>query len=325
MSIPVLTWVGSTGTELELSGDLLVMDAPIGLDLPATALTTATSAGDGQVLTYARHDARTIALPLAILTEDVRGVKGTLASLFNVRRGAGQLRHAVDGRTRTLRNVIYQGGLEGDETKTRSDWATMVLSLLALDPFWYADSQSIVVSSPDVPAAWDSPIPWSSPYPWNGPGVGINAGLGWDEPLAWDSAIPWNGGVIAAPGVEGDAGTWPTFTFKGPATSFEVIHIRTGERIASALPLSAQTLIVETQPGSTRGPTLNGEPAWEWLTLDSTSEMLLEPGDTLAVRMAGTGVDSYVRVAWTDRWLTPYTGDLTPLVDTLETIDGGSA
>jgi hypothetical protein len=308
-----LTWfdVDDVAHPLTAANGVTVQRGVSGLDGPPRQNSVVVAGGsDGGVLLHARRGVRQIVLPL--MFADV----ATTRTMISALQGPGRLVATTDGVARRLRDIVYEAGLEGEWSATAggiegAPWRKVAVALLALDPFWYGDEQEIVLSSPAVPAAWNGAIAWSSPYPWNGPGVGISAGVVWNSAQPWNAALPWNGGQVVSPNVLGDVASWPRFEFTGPASSFELIHLRTGERVASATSLSAgQTLVVETQPGAARGITLAGASVWDRVTLDSTAEMQLEPGDSLGVVMGGTGVDSTFRVTWTDRWLTPYGEEL---------------
>ncbi len=331
-----LTWIDAAGDELELTGAIIVGDGPVGLDSPPVALSTAAqAAGDGSMLINRRWAARPIAIPLVIATGDRAAIETDLRRRMLL--GPGQLRSTpAAGEIRTLHNVIYESGLEGDESSDTSggDWSARVVSLLALDPWWYGPAADVSLGPPEGDFAYDANIDYDADIPYDGAAAGIDGGLLYDANIDYDADIPYDGGaVIAYPGAS-PVGAWPTITVRGPASNVQIVHLRTGEILDSApgvMVPAGREMVIVCRPGD-RGVWVAGVESWGAITAGSSLQMMLRPAgpvpavdasghevrdalgrvvlttgvaDRLSVIVQGTSAESWVRVAWEERWPEP--------------------
>jgi len=278
-------WVALDGSTIELSEEngYTILYGLSGLDAPPVELNTAPrTAGDGSLLVKRRTNDRFIVLPLRVRTETQ--VRSTIAMLADKFRGPGQFRFSENGSTfRTLRDVYYETGLEGDESSDASYpgvWRKVVVSLRALDPWWYGAAEARTMSL--------------------GAETAFDAVLGFDDPVT-----PFDGGTTTTFQVGGHADSYPVWTFAGPFTALTVVVAGSESmELASAL-ADGSTITVDTRPGS-RGPSLNGG-AVDWSILTAASRLpTFAPGSTsVAVGAAGDDAGSSVSVTYEPRWLTP--------------------
>jgi hypothetical protein len=331
-----LWWIDALGVEYQFNETdlgLIVLDGPLGLDAPPEEPTTAPRPGDGSILTNQRRAARPITLPVLFNGTTHRVAMKALVDSFAL--GPGQLRHVDDdGTARSLREVIYDGGLEGDDAQARSDWSRRVLNLVALDPYWYDDTDDVALGPPEADTAYDDAVGYDAEIPYDGAAAGISAGVGYDDAIDYDADIPYDGGTIVEFDLASPMGVWPTITVRGPATFVQVVHLGTGETIETLpgveVPGGRDMLIVNRPEDRTI--MLAGAEAWDRVTAGSSASMLVRPGqitdlrdengvqvrdpngriilvqgqaDRLSVLVRGTSASSWVRIAWEERWLTP--------------------
>lgn len=280
MSSFTLTWTDADGatTDLVRSQGLLIERGPIGLDTPPVDnILSPFIVGDGSALTNRRRTPRQIILPFHL--EHGTRVQTRVAQLARMLQGPGTLTWSDATNTRTLKRVIYDAGLGGDLSKPASPvWRKAIVSLLALDPWWYGptESQSLTIAAP---TAFDAAIPF-------------------------DSAIPFDGGASSSISIDGDAEAYPVFTVTGPADTLVVTDGVLAWQLAAALG-AGQTLIVDTRPG-TRGPRLStGSVDWSLLTGASRLWSLSTSTTSITASVTGSTGATSVIVQWEPRWLTP--------------------
>lgn len=273
-----MTWTDSAGASTILDGStgVLLMADPIGLDVaPPTNTIDDYLVGDGAALIGRRRTARSIAL--GIYVEHTTRVQTAIAQIASMFQGPGQLQWADEVNTRALRQVIYDGGIDGSGIRNFKQGA-MVVSLLALDPWWYGAAQSQALSTATATA--------------------------FSAAVAFSAAIPFDGGNSASVVVAGDGEAYPVITVTGPATTVTVGSGLTAWTNATAL-ASTDVLVVDTRPGS-RGPRLNGG-AINWALLSDASRLFtLQAGVNSIVTgvTGGSGATSIV-MQWEPRYLTP--------------------
>lgn len=274
----VMTWTDAAGvaTVLDGSAGIIARHAPIGLEAPSPVNTIDDYvAFDGGVLANRRRPARPIALGLFL--EHATRVETVTAQLASMLQGPGTLQWADDVQSRVLRKVIYEAGLDGSGDVTLTQ-RSVVVSLLALDPWWYGPANSQALSTSGVTA--------------------------FDAAIGFDSLIPFDGGTGIGVTVVGDAEAYPVITVVGPVTTLTVICNGLSWSIASGLSTS-QVLIVDHRPGS-RGPTVNGAPVdWSWLTEASRLWTLPSGVTSVITAMTGNTGATSVTMTWEPRWLTP--------------------
>lgn len=280
MSSFTLTWTDADGvtTDLVRSQGLLVERGPVGLDAPPVQLGLSPFVGaDGSSLMSRRRTPRQVLLPFHL--EHGSRVQTRVAQLARMLQGPGQLTYSDATNTRTLRRVVYEAGLGGDLSKPSSVlWRKVVVSLLALDPWWYGPQQA-------------STVPVASP-------------TGFDAAIPFDDVLPFDGGSTVTLAIDGDAEAYPVFTVVGP---FDTLTVSNGvDAWQLAAPLAAgATIIVDARPTS-RGPrSATGGTDWSLLTEASRVFALPKGSTPILAGSSGSTGSSSVAVSWEPRYLTP--------------------
>lgn len=272
----VWTDVDGLATVLDGSTGILLQNDPLGLGAPNPSNTIDDYvAFDGGVLVNRRRSVRQIALKLAVEhATRVETVEGALAQML---QGPGTLTWTDDVNTRTLRDVIYDTGIDGSGIGNLLE-RSLVVSLLALDPWWYGPPQSASLS--------------------------VVAATAFDAAIPFDSVTPFDGGGSTAVTVVGDVSAWPVFTVIGPVSTLTVGSGGATWQISSPL-TSSDTLVVDHRPGS-RGPSKNGGNV-DWSLLTESSRLFpLAKGLTAVISGAtGTSAATALVMAYSGRFLTP--------------------
>lgn len=274
-----LTYTSANGTSVPLtpSNGYEVLQNPAGLAVAPQALTLNPLAGsDGSVLSRRRHDVRPIMLALDVSHPTRLQTRvNELARMLLA--GEGTLTWDDGTVTRQLRRVVYEAGLDGGWDPGQ-DGARVALSLLALDPWWYGQTQSAAIGIAS-PTAFDAAIPF-------------------------DDAIPFDGGAATAVTVDGDEAAFPVFSVVGPFTTLAVSDGTSTWELAAALG-SGETLLIDSRPAS-RGPrTATGGTDWSLLSEASRLWTLPTGTSSIIAGSSGSGAGSSVTVTWETRWLTP--------------------
>jgi hypothetical protein len=278
-------WVDTNGgiTDLTQANGYTILAGVYGLDAPPVELFTESSTeGDGSLLVKRRTGLRRVDLPMYVNTGST--IRTAISHLADVFRGPGMLRVSDDGETyRNLRNVYYETGLEGDEAKDRSmpkAWRKAVVSLQALDPWWYADAEGRSLAFGDA--------------------SGFSASA-----IDFDADLPFDGGDTTVIAVPGHADAFPVWTLQGPFDTFSLNVDGVGSFELAAAQADATTITVDTRPGS-RGPSLDGA-AIDWSLLTGASRLPTLPAGNVSVTVSSSGTDSgsALSVEFEPRWLTP--------------------
>lgn len=273
-----LTWVDQAGTATVLDGSagILARANPVGLEAanPSNVIDDLVNF-DGGVLVNRRRPVRQIALPLYF--EHATRVETVLGQAATMLQGPGTLTWTDDVNVRTLKQVIYETGLDGAGETTLLE-ATRVVSLLALDPFWYGAAGSAILPTDAVTA--------------------FNAAI------SFNSVTAFNGGGTLAVTVPGDVEAYPVVTVTGPVDTLTVGSGGAAWELASPLSPS-DTLIVDHRPGS-RGPRKNGGLV-SWVLLTEASRLWpLDKGiTTVIVGATGATAETTIVLAFESRYLTP--------------------
>lgn len=282
-----LTWTDQAGNSLLLTdpdNGIELMLGALGFDVPPVNNTVGGYVNlDGGTLVKRRRDVRPVTFGLYLQDAvRLRTVIGELAGTFH---GPGALTFNDGTHTRTLFSVIYDGGMEGewsaDMGLQRFGWRKLVVSLLALDPWWYDAEQSDPISTAQATA-------------FNSASVAFN-----------DPTVAFNGSDTTLLNVDGDASALPVWTITGPFDSL-LVGLAGGQAFVLADALTAgNQIIVDTRPGS-RGPRLNGG-AIDWSLLTPESRLWDLPVGTPSIIAGASGGagGSAVTVAFRQRWLTP--------------------
>lgn len=273
-----LTWTDAAGAATVLDGTagIIALANPVGLEAPNPANTIDDFVNfDGGILVNRSRPVRSVALGLYL--EHATRVETVVSQVASMLQGPGTLIYADDVRTRTLRQVIYEAGLDGSGDANLLQ-RSLVVSLLALDPWWYGPAASTMLSTSAV--------------------------TGFDAAISFDSATAFDGGGSIAVTVDGDIEAYPVFTVTGPATTLTVGSGGFAWQLASAL-TSSDTLVVDHRPSS-RGPRKNNGPV-DWSLVTEASRLWpLAQGLTAVITgvTGSTGATSVV-MAWEPRFLTP--------------------
>lgn len=282
----LFTWIAADGrtTELTPANGYKILAGVTGLDAPPVELyTDARTEGDGSLLVKRRTGIRYVALP--IFVDPGSTPRPAVSLLADVFRGPGTLRVSVDGSTfRNLRDVYYETGLEGNEARDQSlpgYWRKVVVSLQALDPWWYANVVAQTVVFGGVVTFNSAAVPFDDPN------------------------TPFDGGNATTFTVAGHADAYPVWTLTGPFTTLTLNVNNAGTfQLAGAL-AAGSVITVNTRPG-VRGPSLNGA-AVDWALLTAASRLPTFPPGTTSVVASSTGTTgaSSILVEYEPRWLTP--------------------
>ena len=279
---PILTWIDSNGQETTLiePNGFTVLTGALGLGAVPVSLEMADRlSSDGSVLAGRRSPHRNVVLPLFIEDETrVLNVEAQAAEMFY---GPGTLRRDDGTTVRELTEVVYETGLAGNDDADimGPTWAKVVVSLLALDPWWYGQERTVAFE------------------------FGVN--YDFDANEDFDANIPFDGRVATSTTVFGDAEAFPVTTLSGPFTTADV-GFTGGKSFSIADPLAdGHTIVVDTRPGN-RGPRKNGGPI-DWSLLTPESRLWTLPPGVSRLTAATTGEDggSFVELSYRERHRTP--------------------
>jgi len=231
---------------------------------------------DGAARTHARRPYRTMLLPLLFRDEAVR--KDFTATVVKTSKGTlGQL---VDmDSDRRLLDVMYVGGLEGDDSRAMrltDQWRKAVVELAALDPYWYGVELS--VSLP------------------------VTAETTMDAAVMMDEPIPMDGGAWSTLTIYGDEPPDGYVTLTGPITRYTFGDLTGQWTLRSALADGVQ-VIVDSRPQS-YGPRLPGG-AVDWTLVDNVSTVHSLAADKRVVIGATSSGAATAVFTYRPRWLAP--------------------
>lgn len=291
MSTYTATWTAADGTTIELNdpagSGVRIVEGASGLDAPPVALNISGLVGrDGGVLTNRRRPSRALVLPL-VVTSTSR-VMDTVGELARKLQGPGTLVLDDGTNTRTLRDIVYEAGIDGPMTRETHlvpspglQYRKMVVSLIALDPWWYGAETSFELS------------------------YGADTGFD-DASVSFDDAgVGFDGSSSTATTITGDAAASPLVTITGPFTTCQV-GIAGGETLEIAATLADGDVITVDTAAGNRGPRINnGGIDWSLLTAGSRLFDLPVGAVTFVVGATGDGASSAVEVAYEPRLLTP--------------------
>lgn len=293
--VTTFSWTTPTGTVVPLDGSagvslllpILGLDAP-----PLTWGLEDRLAYDGTVAFRVRAEERPISLPLLIDTDDismsavVRMFAPITDTLTGVVIAGGTLTATTGGVSRTLENVIYESGFEGEYSATAGGgglpWRQVTLNLNALDPYWFGPLNSQVLNIGAVTAFDDATVLFDA------------------------STTPFDGGNSTAVPVAGDTFSFPIFVINGPFSTLILDGPETSESIRLAAPLAdLNQIVIDGTPGN-RGPKLNGGLVdWSLISAGSRIFPLGMPSATVSISGTGTGGNSSVEMRWRNRYMTP--------------------
>lgn len=274
-----LTWIDDIGSyPLDSSNGIHLVEGTRGLMMPRPRTSTSPYlSADGSALTNQRFQEREIDIRVIFTDTDFAYLRyGELGTRLN--RGPGTLRHSTTERTRDLLNVVFDGGMRGDETGI-DQWRSDVFTLLALDPWWYGSTQVLTLSTA--------------------------ANEQYDEAEDYDQAESYDGTAANSVTNAGDDVAYPVTTITGPWTTLTVgVSMGSSLSLAAALG-SGDVITINTKPGE-RGPRLNGG-SIDWSLLTAESRLFDLPRGVSSITIAGTGStgSSAAEMTWRERFLTP--------------------
>ncbi|MFI6685376.1 phage distal tail protein [Streptomyces sp. NPDC050485] len=299
-----LTWCGSNGDTIPLTGDITGRDSPAGIaiakgpaglgmptfDLKADQLPNM----DGGLFRSTRATTRDITIPLII-----RGVDRTsllkmhnrLLRALNPNTGPGWITATEgDGIARHL-ECYYISGAEGSETEENGafTWMKMALVLRAMDPYWYSAAERQYDWHLDTGTA----MPFLS-----------NAAYPGFFPMRISSAGFSPGGLVDAVN-DSSVEAWPVWTAYGPLTSLALENVTTGQRFRLRDNVTVPTgkaLVIDTRPGI-KTVELDGVNAWPQMNADSALWPLRPGRNQLRVMATDVGPTTLIRLHHVPRYL----------------------
>lgn len=147
-----------------------------------------------------------------------------LAAIFNPELGDGTLTFTrADASAREL-TCRYLSGLEGNDRSDNVEWAKMVLTLVATDPFWYANSNT------------------SSSYT-----TGTVATFFPFFPLSLSNSAIFTTTTVNN---DGDIKAWPRWTITGPGSGITIKNQTTDKKIEfdTTVLADGETIEIDTRP-----------------------------------------------------------------------------
>lgn len=280
------SWEAADGSITDLNdplNGLEVLAGSFGLNAPPVSnVTAALVALDGSLLVKRRRPERMFGLRMKV-TSPTQNVQGVIRTLTSALQGPGVLTVSDGTVTRSLRDVYYSDGLEGDYSINNAVlpiWQRFVIVFTALDPWWYGDLSTVT--------------------------LGFGSEVDFDDAsTTFDDVLAFDGSTTTPLTVSGDAPALPSFTLEGPFDTCQV-GIAGGSSFALASALSAGDVItVSTERGS-RGPRLNGG-SIDWSLLTSTSRLFDLPVGSMSIQVSTSGTTgaSSAEMTYRQRWLTP--------------------
>lgn len=282
----VLSWVDPDGTVTVLNDGSL----EVGWDMqgrympPVDYIEDDVPGHAGARLREVRVRPREVALPVDVFVTDtaaLRVLMRTLMRTFNPQRGPGKLRiRSADGTTRDL-NCRYRQGLELQEQYEAAHGVQRtVIVLRAVDPFWYDTAPTSTTYTLGAATKWFPIFPLT---------------LGSDTVFGTQTINN-----------TGDVETFPVWTVHGPCTSLVLNNTTTGDTIELPITLTAaQTVTIDTRPFRKTVTRDDGTNLYGSLTTTSVLWALPIGLSTITVDLPGAGVESYVTLVYSRRWLSP--------------------
>lgn len=281
------SWLSGAGETVPLDGTSgVTLALPVlGLDVPPVELQTEQRiAYDGGVVFRYRIPDRPFSLPLYV-DESATSIRN-VARWFANPVAPGKLTATTGGEDRTLENVFYESGLEGEYSGNGGGgalpWRMVTVNMRAMDPWWQGPIQSTALNVGAVTAFDDAAVTFDA------------------------STTPFDGGNATAIPVSGDTYSFPLFVITGPFTTLALDGGNLGETVVLSAALAAGSQItIDSTPGD-RGPKLNGgDVDWSLITSGSRLWTLTNPSDTVAASATGTTGASAVEIRWRNRYLVP--------------------
>lgn len=279
-----ISWTDANGTVTELqdpaNGVGILTAGSFGLNAPPVELNTASLVSlDGSLLVKRRRGARDVMLPMWV--ESSLDLQAKVRTLTSALQGPGTLTVSDGTVTRSLLDVYYDSGLGGEygpDIYLENQWQRFPLSLLALDPWWYGELQTVTL-------AFGSDTTFDS------------------GSVTFDSG-PFDGGATTPATIAGDATALPSFAFTGPFDTCQV-GVAGGSSMVLAAALAAGNVITVDTVRGNRGPRLNGG-SIDWSLLTPESRLFELPVGLVSMftSSSGTTGSSALEMTYRERWLT---------------------
>ena len=237
----------------------------------------------GSVFNFVKTGERVVNLSVEVRAPDhmaLTGLYRNLAYRLNPERGAGRLRMSMNGSKYQRELICRSGGLT--KVSERETSASLILTFLANDPYWYDVDQSSASFMLNQAAAFFPIFP----------------------------IVLVNSSSFATANIDntGDVETWPVWTINGPASNLIITH-SDGKKIdlTGVSLTSAEWLVIDTA-----AKTINKESPYssvsvlEYLSLDS-SLFSFSPGtNNLTIQLSDSVYGAtMVTASYYLRWLTP--------------------
>lgn len=230
---------------------------------------------------------RDVELPLTVFGADEVALRTRIRQLvrqFDPTRGDGYLQStAADGTMRRLK-CRYTEGLAGTESRddTGRTWQRFVLVLHAADPLWEDtapnDTTYTTASIGSFLSTSFLPVKLTG------------------DALLGDQTVT----------NDGDLDAYPVFTVRGPATSFTLENVTTGQRITYEAALAdGQVLTIDTRPYVRSVRTADGVNRYASLSLDSVLWHLPPGPSSIRLTLTGSTEASFVTISYRRLWLAP--------------------
>ncbi|MFJ8384744.1 phage distal tail protein [Streptomyces sp. NPDC094438] len=299
-----LSWTGSNGDTIALTGDLTgrnspagiaITKGPAGLGMPTFDLKSDQLPNmDGGLFRSTRATTRDITIPLILRGVDrtsLLQVHNRLMRALNPNTGPGWITATEgDGIARHL-ECYYVSGAEGSEAQENAGftWMKMALVLRAMDPYWYSAAERQYDWHLDTGTAL--PLLSNSTYP----------GF---FPMRISSAGFSPGGLVDAVN-DSSVEAWPVWTAYGPFTSLALENVTTGQRFRmrdNVTVPAGKALVIDARPGI-KTVELDGVNAWPQMNADSALWPLRPGTNQLRVAATGVGPTTLIRLHHVPRYL----------------------
>lgn len=283
-----IQWVAADGTTLTLTdrvaGYRVLAEATSGLTAPPYRLTTQRYAGvDGVAVQALSADAREVVLGVQIEAPDEATLEQRRADLVRAMRpkaGPGTLVVAREDGTRRTLGCYYTSGLEGSDDRRSGlpgRWWRAAVHLLAADPWFYGDPQSV--------------------------DVGLAAGGNFFPIFPLVLAPSTVAGQFTIDLSGSDSPAYPLWTITGPGSSLTLTNTTTGRVITVNTSLSAgQSMIIDTRPGQQSVRLGDGTNLMGAVASDPALWPLIEDVNVVAVSLTGATTASRIAGAFQPRY-----------------------
>lgn len=281
-----MVWVEPDGTTRDLTAgvDTKVLSGRVGAFMPPVAFVEDTvPLQPGARLREVRFRPREVDLVMMAQAASASALRTLLRSSlhwFDPTRGEGTLRVQVDGGIERELRCRYAGGLELSESQRENGriWQKFVLTLRAVDPFWYGRN-AIVATYLAATGGSFFPI----------------------LPLRLASSTIFADAIVTN---AGDVEAWPVWTITGPGSGLVLSNQTTNKRLAltQAL-LGGETVTIDTRPGQKTVRKNDGANLFGSLSSDSSLWSLQVGDNSIRVELSGSTTASSVVLSYYTRYL----------------------